>query len=105
MAHAFMNIKNVIHHNGILHDNLLKDNIMLHFLFNNPYVLYIDMCNWGEVRCLQEVISSLYGLSKEQDAINTRKLCWWVNPLLFFVCGELKTTNSLWCMAINTKQL
>jgi tRNA A-37 threonylcarbamoyl transferase component Bud32 len=64
MAWAFMNIMNVVHHNGILHDDLLKDNIMLHFLFSNPYVLYIGVCNWGEIRRLQEVIPFLYGFSK-----------------------------------------
>jgi hypothetical protein len=77
-----MNIKNVVHHNGILHDDLLKDNIMLHFMFNNPYVLYIDMCSWGEIRCLQEVIPSLYDFSKEQDANNMKKM-----------------SNFLWCVA------
>jgi hypothetical protein len=29
---------------------------MLHFMPNNPYALYIGMCDWGEIRHLQEVI-------------------------------------------------
>ncbi len=29
---------------------------MLHFMPNNPYVVYIGMCNWVETKYLQEVI-------------------------------------------------
>jgi tRNA A-37 threonylcarbamoyl transferase component Bud32 len=35
MAWAFMNIMIVMHHNGILHNDLWKDNILLHFLLTN----------------------------------------------------------------------
>ncbi len=35
MAWAFMNIMNAVHHNGILHNDLWKDNILLHFLLTN----------------------------------------------------------------------
>jgi hypothetical protein len=41
-------IMNVVHHCGILHNDLSKDNIMLHFSPNE-----LDgMCNWGEARRL-----------------------------------------------------
>ncbi len=71
-----MNIMNVVWHNGILHNDLSKDNInMLHFSPNNFDVMYIGMCDWGETRCLQEAIPLLYGFPKElQDAINMRKM-------------------------------
>jgi membrane-anchored protein YejM (alkaline phosphatase superfamily) len=36
-------------------------------------VLYIGVCNWGEAKCLQEVMPSLYGFAKEQDATNAKK--------------------------------
>jgi hypothetical protein len=35
---AFINIMNVVHHCGILHD-LFEDNIMFHFPTNKPDVL------------------------------------------------------------------
>ncbi len=65
LAWAFINIMNVVHHCGILHNDLSKDNIMLHFLANKPNVLYIGMCNWGEAECLHEVTPSLYGFVNE----------------------------------------
>jgi hypothetical protein len=51
-------------HNGILHNDLSKDNIMLHFPLNNLDVMYIGVCNWGEVRYLQEVTPFLYHFAK-----------------------------------------
>ncbi len=98
LAWAFINIMNAIHHCGILHNNLSKDNIMLHFLANNLDVVYIGMCDWGEAGGLQKVTPSLYGFAKEQDAINTKK-CRWVAPKLFFIYNKLRTTNSPWWMA------
>jgi hypothetical protein len=67
-----MNIMNVVHHCRISHNNLSKDNIMLHFLTNKLDVVYISMCNWGEVGPLQKVTPSLYGFAKEQYATNTK---------------------------------
>jgi len=51
MTWAFINIMNVVHHTRILHNDLLKD-LMLHFSFDKLNVVYIGMCNWGEVECL-----------------------------------------------------
>jgi len=70
MAWAFMNmIMNEVYQNGILHIDLLKDNIMLHFLPNKPYVVYINMCDWGEIEHMQKVIIFSYVFVKEHDAI------------------------------------
>jgi hypothetical protein len=44
LAWAFINIMNVIHHCGILH-NLTKDNIMLHFSQDKLDVVYIGVCD------------------------------------------------------------
>jgi hypothetical protein len=49
LAWAFINLMNAIYHFEILHNNLSKDNIMLHFLLNKLDVVYIGVCNWGEV--------------------------------------------------------
>jgi hypothetical protein len=38
---------------------------MLHFLSNKLNVVYIGVCNWGEVGHLQNVTTSLYGFTKE----------------------------------------
>jgi hypothetical protein len=90
-----MNIMNVVQHNGILHNDLSKDNIdMLHFSPDNIDVMYIGMCDWGEMGCLQEATPLLYGFPKEQDAINMRKMHWWVALQLFFVHDKLGTINS-----------
>jgi hypothetical protein len=40
-------------HNEILHYDLSKDNIMLHFPPNKLDVMYIGVCVWGEIRYLQ----------------------------------------------------
>jgi hypothetical protein len=40
-------------HNEILHNDLPKDNIMLHFPPNKLDVVYIIVCVWGEFKCLQ----------------------------------------------------
>ncbi len=71
---------NVVHHCGILHNDLAKDNIMLHFLANKLDVVCIGVCDWGEVGCLQKVTPSLYDFAKEQDATNIKKMHWWVAP-------------------------
>jgi hypothetical protein len=73
LAWAFINIMNVMYHCEILHNDLSKDNIILHLPIDKPNVVYIDVCNWGETRCLQEVMPSLYGFTKEQDATNAKK--------------------------------
>ncbi len=44
-----MNIMNAIHHSKNLHNDFSNNNIMLHFLINKPDVVYIDMCDWGEI--------------------------------------------------------
>jgi hypothetical protein len=46
---------------------------MLYLLINKLDVVYIGMCDWGEAMHLQEVMPSLYGFAKEQDATNTKK--------------------------------
>ncbi len=75
---AFINIMNAIHHYGILYNKLSKDNIMLHFSINKPNDVYIGVCDWGEVECLQEVTPSLYEFTKEQNATNAKEMHWWV---------------------------
>jgi hypothetical protein len=45
LAWAFKNIMNAIHHFGILHNDLSKNNIMLHFLLDKLDVVYIGICN------------------------------------------------------------
>jgi hypothetical protein len=83
LAWAFINNMNVIHHYGILHNDLSKDNIMLQFLLNKLDVVYTSMCDWGEIRRLRKVTPSLYGFAKEQDATNAKKVHWWVGLILF----------------------
>ncbi len=72
---AFINIMNVVHHCGLLHNNLSKDNIMLHFLVSKLDVVYIGMCDWGEARRLQEVKPSLYGFCKGTRCHQHKKKC------------------------------
>jgi hypothetical protein len=66
MTWAFMNIMNVVHRSEILHNDLSKDNIMLHLLPNKLNVVYINVCNSGETRYMQVVIPSLYFLPKNR---------------------------------------
>jgi hypothetical protein len=51
---------NAIHHYGILHNNLSKNNIMLHFPTNKSNVVYIGLCDWGEIGHMQKVTLCLY---------------------------------------------
>jgi hypothetical protein len=81
---------NEVYHNGILHNELLKDNVMLHFLLNKPYVVYISMCDWGEVEHMQKVIIFLYVFVKEQDAIMQGKcIDGWPQIIFFRASWEL----------------
>jgi hypothetical protein len=75
-----MNMMNVIRHFRILHDDLLKDNIMLHFAINKSNVMYIGMCDWGKVEHMQEVTPFWYAFAREHDLINVKKMCCWVAP-------------------------
>jgi tRNA A-37 threonylcarbamoyl transferase component Bud32 len=59
-----MNIMNVMHHSGIFHNDLSKDNIMLQFITYKPNVVYIGVCDWGEAIHMQEMTPSMYALSK-----------------------------------------
>ncbi len=72
---------------------------MLQFSTNKLDVVYISMCDWGEAMHLQEVMPSLYGFAKEQDATNAKKMHWRVALKLFFVYSKLRTTNSFQQMA------
>jgi serine/threonine protein kinase len=45
LAWAFINITKAIHHCGILHNDLSKDNIMLHFPLDKLDVVYISVCD------------------------------------------------------------
>jgi hypothetical protein len=94
LAWAFINIMHAIHHCGILHNNLSKNNIMLHLSIDKLNDMYIGVCDWGETRRLQVMTPSLYGFAEEWDATNTHKMHWWVAPKLFFVYNKLRTTNS-----------
>ncbi len=94
LAWAFMNIMNVIHHYEILHNNLPKDNIMLHFQTNKRDVVYIRMCAWGDVECMQKVIPSLYAFVRTRIS-STRGKCVGGWPQFFFVHGKLGIANSL----------
>jgi hypothetical protein len=49
---------NVVHHCEILQNDLFKDNIMFHFPANILDVMYIGMCDWGEIERLQKVTPS-----------------------------------------------
>jgi hypothetical protein len=90
-----MNIMNVVYYSGILRNDLSYGNIMLHFSHNKLDVVYIGVCDWGEIKCMQEAIPYLYVFAKEQDAVNMKETHWWVALKLFFVHGESITTNSL----------
>jgi hypothetical protein len=48
---------------------------MLHFLEDKPNVVYIGVCDWGEVAHLQEVMPWLYGFANEQNTTNAKKKC------------------------------
>jgi hypothetical protein len=43
LAWAFINTMSAIYHYENLHNDLFKDNIMLHFLANKPNVVYIGI--------------------------------------------------------------
>ncbi len=57
---------NIVHHCKILHNNLSKDNIMLHFPIDKPNVMYISLCDWGEAGCLQEVTHHCMALQRSK---------------------------------------
>jgi len=61
---------------------------MLHISINKVDVVYIGVCDWGETMCLQEMMPSLYGFTKEQDATIAKKMGWWVALKLFFVYSK-----------------
>ncbi len=101
LAWAFMNIMNVIHHFGISHNNLSKDNIMLHFQTNKLDVVYIHMCDWGDVDCMQEVIPSLYVFVRSRiSSTQGKSIGGW--PEFVFVLGKQGIANSLSQMGEST---
>jgi hypothetical protein len=57
---------------------------MFEFSTNKLDVVYIGMCDWDEVMCLQEVMTSLYGFTKEQDATNAKNCALVGCPRIFF---------------------
>jgi hypothetical protein len=81
-----------------IHNPLSKDNIMLHFPPNKLDVVYIGVCDWGEVEHLQEVLPLLYGFTKEQDANNTKNMRWCIvkELFLFIISRELQIPLNEW---------
>ncbi len=69
LAWAFLCIMNVVQQSKTLHNDLSQDNIMLHFPPDNLSVIYIGVCDWGEVGRLGEDNPSPYGfVTKEKSA-------------------------------------
>jgi len=74
---------------------LVQGQYYVTFMLDIPDVVYIGVCNWGEVERLQEVTPSLYGFAKEQDATNVKKNALVDAPNFFNFYSESRTTNSL----------
>jgi hypothetical protein len=94
LAWAFIYIKNVVHHCGILHNDLSKDNIMLHFLPNKPNVVYI-LCAIGvKLSACKKRHHHCVGLQRSKMPPMQRKCIGGLPRNCFFIYNELKTTNS-----------
>jgi serine/threonine protein kinase len=98
LAWAFINIMNVIHHSRILHNDLSKDNIMLQILPNKLDVVYMGMCNWGEVGTCKRWYHHCMGLQRSKMPPMQKK-CIGGLPHIYFCYNELRTSNSLQRMA------
>jgi hypothetical protein len=88
---------NVIHHFRILHNDLSKDNIMLHFPLDKLDVVYIVVCNWGKIGRLQKVTLSYMGLPRSKMP-STQGKCvggWPHNCLLFIVNWKLTFPSTM----------
>jgi hypothetical protein len=53
-----------------MHNDLSQDNIMLHFLLDNFLLVYISVCDWGEVGRLGEDNPSPYGFVVKEEIKN-----------------------------------
>jgi serine/threonine protein kinase len=98
LAWAFVNIVNVIHHFKILHNDLSKDNILLHFPLDKLDVVYIVVYNWGKIGRLQEVTLSYMGLPRSKMPSTQGKCAggWPHNRLLFIMNWKLNIPFNQW---------
>ncbi len=78
LAWAFINIMNAIHHSGILHNDLSKDNIMLHFLTDKTKCCVHKHVWLGWSWALTRGDTIIVWLCKGTRCHQCKKKHWWV---------------------------
>ena len=64
---TLLNTMNNVHHCHTLHNDMLPNNILLHFLPNFPNKVYIDICDWTMAGNFNDLKESLY-IHESEDA-------------------------------------
>jgi hypothetical protein len=90
-----LNTMNNVHHCHILHNDMLPDNVMLHFPPNFPDKVYIGICNWAMVGNFNDLKESLY-IHKSQEAKNRiMQHRYWVASELNYILPLLGSTRDV----------
>jgi hypothetical protein len=70
LAWTFLNIMNNVHHCHAQHNDILPDNVLLHFPLDFPDKVYIGICNWAMAGNFNDLKESLY--IHESEEVKTR---------------------------------
>ena len=98
-----MCIVDVVHKQDVVHNDLNPNNMMLHFPWDRPGVVFIRICDWSMATWIQEEAPSNYGKKVEEDLWKHRAKYYCAALELFHVTGEQGTPQSPMRMAIAHK--
>jgi serine/threonine protein kinase len=88
LAWAFMNIIDVLHKSGVLHNDLSPSNILLHFPPELPEDVYIGVCDWGMASWSSEEPLSLNWARDEADLQAKKTARWWIAPEMWYMLPQ-----------------
>ena len=88
LAWAFMNIIDVLHKSGVLHNDLSPSNILLHFPPELPEDVYIGVCDWGMASWSGEEPLSLNWARDEADLQAKKTARWWIAPEMWYMLPQ-----------------
>jgi hypothetical protein len=95
LAWTFLNAMNNVHHCHTLHNDMLPDNVMLHFPPNFADKVYIGICDWAMAGNFNDLKESLYIHESQEARTRIMQYKWWVVLELNYVLLPPKSTRDL----------
>jgi hypothetical protein len=93
LAWTFLNIMNNVHHCHAQHNDILPDNVLLHFPLDFPDKVYIGICNWAMAGNFNDLKESLYIHESQEARTRIMEHRWWDALELNYVLPPPESTR------------